>query len=129
MKLALLLIASAMGLAAQTHSATLTWTDTLNPAGTTYSVYRATGLCSGSPTFSKIASAIVPKTYQDTTVTPGNYCFQATAAFNSVESAPSNSASAAVPSFAPTSLVVVTAEVFIPPTLKEFMEIVSDLRI
>ncbi len=92
--------------AAQTHSATLTWTDTLNPAGTTYSVYRATGLCSGTPTFSKIASALAVKTYLDTTVTPGNFCFAVTATFQGVESAQSNTAGAPVPSFPPATLAV-----------------------
>lgn len=88
------------------HSATLTWTDTANPVGTTYSVYRATGLCSGTPTFSKLATAVASKTYLDSTVSPGNYCYQVTATFSGVESAPSNSAAAAVPSFAPTTLAV-----------------------
>jgi hypothetical protein len=90
-----------------THSVMLTWTDTANPAGTTYSVYRATGLCSGSPVFSKIASAITVKTYEDSTVTPGNYCYQATATYGGMESAPSNTALAPVPSFAPAGLSVV----------------------
>lgn len=102
----LLLVASTC-LAQTAHSVTLTWTDTQNPTmGTTYSVYRATGLCSGTPTFSKLATAITTKTYQDTTVTPGNYCYQATATVNGVESGPSNSAPAAVPAFAPTGLTL-----------------------
>lgn len=92
---------------APTHSATLTWTDTANPAGTTYSVYRSQGLCSGTPTFAKIASAVAVKTFQDTSVTSGNWCFAVTATFQGMESAPSNSAPAAVPSFAPQSLQVV----------------------
>lgn len=40
------------------HSVTLNWQDALNPAGTTYSIYRATGLCSGTPTFAKLATAV-----------------------------------------------------------------------
>lgn len=88
------------------HSAALTWTDTQNPAGTTYKIYRATGLCSGSPTFSVLASAITAKTYQDTTVVPGNYCYQVTAVASGMESAPSNSALAPVPSSAPTGLQI-----------------------
>ena len=95
-----------IALAQSTHSATLTWQDTLNPAGTTYNVYRATGLCSGTPTFAKIATGLTVKTYLDSTVTPGNYCYQVTATFNAIESAPSNSAPAAVPSFAPSALGV-----------------------
>lgn len=88
-----------------THSVTLTWTDTLNPTtGTTYSVYRATGLCSGTPTFAKIATALTAKTYSDTTVQPGPYCFEVTATFNGVESAPSNTVQPNVPAFAPSGL-------------------------
>ena len=106
MKLLLIMLLTITGLMAQTqHSVGLTWTDTLNPStGTTYSVYRATGLCSGTPTFNKIATALVAKTYQDTTVIPGNYCYEVTASVNGMESAPSNTALAPVPSFPPTGL-------------------------
>lgn len=88
------------------HSVTLTWQDTQNPSGTTYNVKRATGLCTGTPTFSTIATAVAPKTYVDNAVQTGNYCYVVTATFNGVESAPSNTAAAAVPSFPPTSLQV-----------------------
>lgn len=107
MKLLVILLASVGLLLGQTsHSVTLNWSDTLNPTGTVYSVYRATGLCSGTPAFSKIASALAAKTYQDSTVIPGNYCYQVTATANTVESAPSNTALAPVPSFAPQQLVI-----------------------
>jgi hypothetical protein len=86
------------------HSVALAWTDGKNPAGVTYNVYRATGLCSGTPTFSKLSTAVVTLAFSDTTVTPGNYCYQVTATVASVESAPSNQAAAAVPAFAPTAL-------------------------
>lgn len=89
-----------------THSVTATWQDTQNPAGTTYSVYRAQGLCSGTPTFAKLATGVATKTYTDSTVTPGNYCYQVTATAGGVESAPSNSSLASVPSFSPTSLAL-----------------------
>ncbi len=104
--LAVVGVLSALSAQTQTHSATLTWQDTANPAGTTYSVYRSTGLCSGTPMFSKLATGLTAKTYVDETVQPGNYCYQVTAMFNSVESAPSNSAHAPVPSFAPGQLSV-----------------------
>lgn len=106
--IALLILGAALA-AAQTpptHSATLTWADTLNPAGTTYSVYRAPGLCSGSPVMAKIATALTSKTYQDASVQPGNYCYQVTATYQGMESGPGNSASAAVPSFPPQNLSV-----------------------
>ena len=104
--IALLMICSFAALAQTAHSATLTWADLLNPTGTTYSVYRATGLCSGTPTYAKIASALTVKTYEDVTVQPGNYCYTVTAVFNGMESAPSNTAGAPVPSFPPASLNV-----------------------
>lgn len=91
---------------ALTHSVSLAWTDPNNPAGTTYSVYRATGLCSGNPSYSKIATGIVGKTYVDTTVTPGNYCYYGTATFAGMESGPSPTAGGAVPSFPPATLQV-----------------------
>jgi hypothetical protein len=101
----LLLLLIAWPLAAQTtHSVTLAWVDTLNPSGTTYSVYRAPGLCSGSPVFAKLATAVTVLTYLDSTVTPGSYCYQVTATAAGVESAPSPTAAAAVPSFPPTQL-------------------------
>jgi len=100
----LLLMASVAVAQAATHSVTLTWVDASNPAGTTYNVYRATGLCSGTPTFSKIGSAVTVKTYTDASVTPGNYCYQVTAIFGGAESVPSNSVNPNVPAFAPTAL-------------------------
>jgi len=103
----LVLTPAAFGQAADTHSVTLNWEDTLNPAGTTYSVYRVTGLCSGTPAFSKLANAVTAKTYIDLTVTPGNYCYQVTATSGGIESAPSNTALAPVPSWAPIKLSVI----------------------
>jgi hypothetical protein len=105
MKIIVIVFLAVSALAAQTtHSVTLTWADSLNPAGTTYSVYRATGLCSGTPVFSKIATGLTAKTFQDTTVVPGNYCFAVTAVANGVESAQSNSVNPSVPAFAPSAL-------------------------
>jgi uncharacterized membrane protein len=107
MRIALaILILAACAAAQTTHKVTLVWQDTLNPAGTTYSVYRATGLCSGTPAWAKLAAAVTLKTYEDSTVTPGNYCYQVTATANGMESAPSNTSLAPVPSFPPTSLQI-----------------------
>lgn len=108
MKLALLfLFATTLLVAQTTHSATITWADALNPAaGTTYSVYRAFGLCSGSPMFSKIATALTVKTYNDATVLPGNYCYTVTATVGGMESSQGTAALAPVPSFAPSSIAV-----------------------
>ncbi len=106
MKLILIAILTSVALAQMTHKVTLTWVDDRNPAGTTYSVYRAPGLCSGTPTFAKIGTAVTAKTYEDTTVQPGNYCYAVTATLNGMESAQSNTALAPVPSFPPTALSV-----------------------
>lgn len=103
----ILIFTAALYAQAPQHAVTLTWIDAANPAGTTYSVYRATGLCSGTPTFSKVQSGVAAKTYEDATVTTGNYCYKVTATFNNVESGPSPTALAAVPSFSPSSLSVV----------------------
>lgn len=105
--LAILALLARVTLAQASHSVALTWQDAANPTGTTYSVYRATGLCSGSPTWNKIATAVAVKTYTDSTVTPGPYCFAVTANFQGVESPQSASALANVPTFAPTALSVV----------------------
>jgi len=106
MKLLFALIVSALALAAQSHSVTLNWADTLNPAGTTYTVYRASGPCSGSSTFSSLASGIAVKTYLDSGVAVGQYCYQVTATQNTVESDPSNQALAKVKPNAPTQLTL-----------------------
>ena len=113
MKTIALVFVFALAVCAQTqqHSVTLVWQDAANPAGTTYNVYKATGLCSGSPSFNKIATAVTAKTYQDADVPPGNVCYYVTAVSSGVESAPSNSALAPVPSFAPTNLVPTIAMV------------------
>lgn len=89
-----------------TRTVTLTWADTVNPAGTTYSIYRAPGLCSGTPTFAKIATGLTQKTYADTAVAPGNYCYTATATLNGIESPQSASAGAVVTPFAPNGLSI-----------------------
>jgi hypothetical protein len=107
MRLILILLILASLLPAQTGRAVvLTWADTANPAGTTYNVYRGRGGCSSTTTFSPIASAVSTKTYTDSTVQPGNYCYYVTAAAEGVESDPSNSAGAQVKPFPPTQLQV-----------------------
>lgn len=91
-------------LAAQSTTVKLSWQDTRNPAGTTYSIYRAPGLCSGSPVFAKVATGVTAKTYDDANVAVGNYCYAATASLNGLESAQSNTVQVAVPPAPPTSL-------------------------
>lgn len=97
-KLALLLLL-ALPIHAQSsqHSVTLTWIDTVNPIGTTYNVYRAPGLCTGTPAFFEIASAIAILTYIDLAVVPSSYCYEVTASYGGLESDPSPTALAVVP--------------------------------
>jgi hypothetical protein len=59
--------------AEQSRTVTLAWDDLLNPTGTTYTVYRAQGACSGTPAYVSIASAIATKTHDDTGLLPGKY--------------------------------------------------------
>jgi hypothetical protein len=105
--LVILLLLSRLLLAQTSHTVTLTWVDSSNPAGTTYNVKRATGTCSGTPAFSTIASAVAVKTFTDSTVTIGNYCYIVTAVFSSIESAPSNSVNPVVGPFTVTLSAVV----------------------
>ena len=88
------------------HSVKLSWLDPLNPEGTTYTVHRTPGLCSGTANYDKIADGVTGLTYTDSTVQPGNYCYVVTAVLNGMESAPSNAASASVPAFPPQNLSV-----------------------
>lgn len=93
------LIWGGLVLAQTSKTVTLTWDDTRNPSGTTYSVKRATGLCTGTPTFNTIATGLAVKTYDDTPISPGNYCYVVTATSSGLESAASNSAPALVTPF------------------------------
>lgn len=93
----------ALPLSAQTPlSVSLAWMDLLNPAGTTYNVYRAPTACTGTPAYVKLTAApITPLAYSDTSATSGTYCYYVTAVVSGVESAPSVTAQASLP-FAPT---------------------------
>lgn len=90
---------------AANHSVALSWiasTDAISSS--TYNVYRATGLCSGTPTFSKIATAIAGLTYTDGSVTVGNYCYTVTQTQNGAESAQATPLSVSVLPLAPSNL-------------------------
>jgi len=88
-----------------------------NPASTTYSVYRANGLCAGSPAFSAIATGLTMPSppppppafpsvdYTDNGVTPGTYCYAGTATFAGSESAKGNTVQPSVPAAPPTTAV------------------------
>lgn len=111
-RILLTVLAWAFASGAQTvgYVAELSWTDAKNPAGTIYNVYRAPGDCATPATFVKIATGTA-KVYADSTIKPGKYCYQVTAG----DSAPSNTATAVVPSFPPEGLTVsVTLRVNVP---------------
>ena len=108
MKLLLAFLIFTGALLAQSHSVTITIADTLNPAGTTYNVYRSPGACSataiaGTP----LATGVSVKSYVDSTVTEGSYCYAVTAVVNSLESAQSNQVTAAILPFAPNITITV----------------------
>lgn len=96
----LVLLIVGIGLAQAAHSVTLTWTDPVGgyPPGTTYNVYRAVGTCNGVPNYVKppIGLGLTTKTYVDTTVSIGSYCYVITAVVGGLESAASLSAGATV---------------------------------
>jgi hypothetical protein len=75
----------------QSHYITISWTDNVNPAGTTYNIYRATGSCAAS--FTQIQSGVGVLSYNDSPITyPGTYCYYVTAynaSFSNPESVPS----------------------------------------
>lgn len=113
MKVEVTIPAAAAGQTPSTHSVKLTWTDSTNPAGTTYNVYKATGSCpaSGLPTgAAKLASALTALTFTDAGITTsGTFCYYATAVGPGGESSASNLAAAVIPAppAAPTNFTVV----------------------
>lgn len=108
MKLLISLLICASALCAQTvppPGVLLTWADPGNPTNTTYSIWRATGLCSGTPTFAKIAAGVTAKTYDDLTAIGGNYAYVITATAPGLpESAQSSCIAATVLSRTPQSV-------------------------
>jgi len=107
MRLFLALVFASLAFGQTTHSVTLNWLDALNPAGTTYRIYRANGACSGTPAYSVLASDVAVKTYEDNGVNPGKYCYTVTANFGGEESVYADPAVAQVKPFKPSGLAVV----------------------
>lgn len=80
------------------HFVTVTWDDAINPAGTTYTVYRGDAPCASAPAFSALQSGIQQRVYVDTAVVGGaSYCYYTTAVYGGLESVPSNLADGNVP--------------------------------
>lgn len=98
---------------AQSHSVTLTWTMAVgNPPGTTTSIYRAPGPCTGTPVFTSIATGMSGTTYTDSSaaVSGGGatFCYMLRALSGTTESVNSPTVVAIVPAtiLPPTGLTV-----------------------
>ena len=91
----------------QGRTVLMTWQDTENPAGTVYTIYRANGSCSITPAYSTIASNVAVRTYTDTGVSPGKYCYTVTANYGGEESVYADPAVAQVRPFKATAFTVV----------------------
>jgi hypothetical protein len=86
------------------RSVVLAWTASTS-TGAAYNIYRASGACAPSLTFTKIGSvAAGVVTFTDTAVTVGAFCYQVTATLNGEESLPSNQSSAVILPTPPTAL-------------------------
>lgn len=97
----------ALSVFTQTRNVTLNWNHT-DPT-VSFNLYRAPADCASNPTnFAKInAAPITTKSYTDSAVAYGVYCYRATATANGRESIPSNTAEAAVDPKEPTGLQTV----------------------
>ena len=93
------------------HSVQLTWDDTNNPPGTSYNVYRLSGVCPATVvpnSFSKVNSALITAlTFTDSPIALGPFCYYVTATNGTLESAPSTSVATTVVPFVVTITVVV----------------------
>ena len=107
--LALLILPAAIAVPAfgqqSPHAVVLQWTAAPNQPGQTFAVYRAPGLCTGNPVFAKVAEGVAVETFEDQTVTTGNYCFHVTAVWQGMESVPSNRVLVPIPASPPTALI------------------------
>lgn len=99
---------------AQGHTVTLTWTASTDAAANptlTYTVSRASGVCSATSVFTVLQAGISAVTYANTNVSPGTYCYTVSAQLNGATSgttaAPNPTASAPVLPAAPGQIVIV----------------------
>lgn len=96
------------------HSATLSWTASADAGANptlTYNIFRSSTTCASATSFTQLNTApITGTTYTDSTVTPGNYCYEATSVLNGVQSADSNTAQAVILPASPSSLVVTKSQ-------------------
>jgi hypothetical protein len=108
----LLLLVAAPAFGQTTHSVKITWTDTTNPVGTTYGIYRASAPCSTNPTLTKLNTApITTMSYTDANVAAGTYCYAGTAInAQGDESAKSNQAPATIAAPPNAITIIVTVQ-------------------
>jgi hypothetical protein len=101
--LSLLLAVSAIAQNTPAHTAVVQWTDTLNPAGTAYNVYRMAGACPLTPPtstggFAQLNNAPVGgMIYVDASVVAGTYAYVVTAVVAGVETGPSPCGQGTIP--------------------------------
>ena len=107
--ISLFLLFALAGLAQTTRSVTLNWTDTKNPAGTTYNIFRSPTTCDATLAPTRIATAIAPKTYTDPAVALGSWCYYVTAVYGTAESTRSPLAAAVAGPFPPEGITVVVS--------------------
>lgn len=90
------------------HSATLTWTAPADAtAQSTATILRAPGACTGTPTFTSLATGqAINKPYVDSTVTVGTFCYAVQHVLGGAASVDSNLAPATVSPLPVTTLTV-----------------------
>jgi hypothetical protein len=94
--------------AQSSHSVLLTWTASTDTGGTV-NVYKATSACTGTPSFTLLASGVVAGgPYTDASVGIGKFCYYVTAVVNGAESLPSNFAPMTVLPKSPTAVTAVS---------------------
>lgn len=92
------------------HTVDLTWSDAVNPVGTTYSVWRYTGGgIAFDPTNGRIATSLTTKSFLDTdpTLAVGLYTYYVTATFNGAQGGPSAALIVDIGPIPPTGLTAV----------------------
>ena len=129
MKLTTLLFVFAALAFGQTRTVVLTW-DHTDPA-VTFNVYRSSGACPTPvvPIPTKInAAPVTAKTYTDTNITYGVWCYQVRAFAGGLESVPSNDALAEAGPPAPSNLRTTTATAQITVSEKGVLTATLDVK-
>ena len=100
MKLLLFVIAYAIASGQSvSYVADLTWPDARNPAGTQYKIFRAPGQCGATGQKLQQVATVTTKSYADTTVTPGLWCYQIVSTINGADGQASDLVPGSIPPF------------------------------